>query len=102
MRGTGIVAQHSPERKGRRRAIRIVLVFVLAATVSLPIAFIAGALMTPVLWKLEPVLGFELAGHSGPSDWIVLTLSAVVTVGVTVLYARITRPKAAESAEQTG
>jgi hypothetical protein len=27
-------------------------------------------LLTPVLWRLEPALGMELAGHSGPSDWV--------------------------------
>ena len=93
------MAQHSPERKGRRRSIQILLVFVISAIVSLPAAFIVGALMTPVLWKLEPVLGVELAGHSGPSDWILLTLSAAVTVVVTALYAWATRPKPARSAK---
>jgi hypothetical protein len=27
-------------------------------------------LLTPALWHLEPILHMELAGHSGPSDWI--------------------------------
>ena len=96
------MAQHSPERKGRRRWIQIVVVFVLAALVSLPVAFIAGALMTPVLWKLEPVFGTELAGHSGPSDWIVLTVSVALTVGLTALYAWTTRPQAKRSSNQPG
>jgi hypothetical protein len=34
------------------------------------IGFIAAMLCTPLLWKLEPVLKMELAGHSGPSDWV--------------------------------
>jgi hypothetical protein len=34
------------------------------------IGFIVAMLCTPLLWRLEPVLGIELAGHSGPSDWV--------------------------------
>jgi hypothetical protein len=71
-----------------------VVVFILAALVSLPAAVIAGFLLTPLLWKLEPVLGMELAGHSGPSDWLLLTLSATLTVGITALYVWITRHSA--------
>ena len=94
------MAPHSSERKGRRRSIQILVVFVVSTIVSLPAAFIVGALMTPVLWKLEPVLGVELAGHSGPSDWILLALSATLTVGVTALYAWTTRPKTVPTTRQ--
>lgn len=85
------MAQPSLERKGRPRAIRILVVFVLAAIVSLPTAFIVSVLLTPLLWRLEPLLGIELAGHSGPSDMILLTISAAFSIGVTALYVWITR-----------
>jgi len=51
-------------------------------------------LVTPVLWKLEPVVGVELAGHSGPADWIIWTLAVAFALGVTALYAWTTRPTA--------
>ena len=85
------MAQPSPERKGRPRASRILVVFVLAAIASLPTALIVGVLLTPLLWRLEPILGIELAGHSGASDMTVLTISAAFSIGVTALYAWITR-----------
>jgi hypothetical protein len=42
----------------------------LALLIGLPLRWITSMLLTPVLWRLEPVLGMELAGHSGPSDWV--------------------------------
>jgi len=36
------------------------------------VGFMAAMLCTPLLWQLESVLGIELAGHSGPSDWVML------------------------------
>ena len=41
-------------------------------------------LSTPLLWKLEAPTGLELAGHSGPSDWLLLTagfVGAALAVG---------------------
>ena len=38
--------------------------------IGLPFGWIVSMLLTPLLWKLEPILHVELAGHSGPSDWI--------------------------------
>jgi hypothetical protein len=52
--------------------------------------FIAAILCTPLLWRLEPVLGIELAGHSGPSDWVLwlfFTLFVLVIEGLLV-YSR--------------
>ena len=46
-----------------------------------PIAFIGTFLLTPLLWQMEPIIGMELAGHSGPVDWMFeLTISC--TVGI--------------------
>jgi hypothetical protein len=42
----------------------------LALFIGLPGGWVTSMLLTPVLWRLEPVLGLELAGHSGPSDWV--------------------------------
>ena len=88
------MAQPRPKRKGWRRQSRLIGVFLLAAVVSLPVAVIVGALITPLLWKLESVSGMELAGHSGPSDAITIGLSIASTVAVTALYAWRTRAQA--------
>ncbi|MDE3200340.1 MAG: hypothetical protein KGN79_05405 [Acidobacteriota bacterium] len=42
--------------------------------------------MTPMLWRLEPVLHMELAGHSGPSDWIFLVMTIFVVVGLFLVF----------------
>lgn len=51
---------------------------ILAVLIGLPLGWVVSMMLTPVLWKLEPILHMELAGHSGPSDsvfyvvWLVL------------------------------
>ena len=49
---------------------RICVAAALALVVGLPVGWILTMLATPLLWRLEPVLHMELAGHSGPSDWL--------------------------------
>lgn len=56
------------------------MLLALSAIASLPVSFVAAMLLTPVLWRLEPVVGLELAGHSGPSDWIMETIFGLFTV----------------------
>ena len=90
-----IVAHPSPGRKGWRAAARILGILLVAAIVALPISFIGGMMMTPLLWRLEPVLGMELAGHSGPSDWILATLFGFTTILVAALLLWLTRPRSA-------
>ena len=43
---------------------------VLSLLVGVPTGLIAAFLATPLWWKLEPITGLELAGHSGPADWL--------------------------------
>ena len=49
------------------------------------VGFVAAILCTPLLWRLEPVLGIELAGHSGPSDWVLYLFFAVFAVLIEML-----------------
>jgi hypothetical protein len=57
---------------------RHLLAIVLALLIGLPLGWVLAMMMTPILWRLEPVLHMELAGHSGPSDWIFYVVWAVV------------------------
>jgi len=57
------------------RAIQIAVVSALALFVGLIAGWFTGMLLTPTLWKLEEPLGMELAGHSGPADWLLGTFS---------------------------
>ncbi len=57
---------------------RHLLAIVLALLIGLPFGWVLAMMMTPILWRLEPVLHMELAGHSGPSDWIFYVVWAVV------------------------
>jgi hypothetical protein len=43
-------------------------------------------LLTPVLWRLEPVLHVELAGHSGPADWVFYVVWAVTLPAIFSLF----------------
>jgi hypothetical protein len=49
------------------------------------VGFVAAMLSTPLLWKLEPVLGMELAGHSGPSDRVIYVFIALFVVLIEAL-----------------
>jgi hypothetical protein len=49
------------------------------------VGFVAGVLCTPILWKLEPILNVELAGHSGPADWVMLLFFGVCAVIIELL-----------------
>ena len=49
---------------------RLFIALVLALAIGLPGGWMLAMLLTPVLWRLEPILHMELAGHSGPSDWV--------------------------------
>lgn len=52
----------------------------LVAVLVFPAGAFAAFLVTPVLWKLETMLGLELAGHSGPADWVLGMFGAVASV----------------------
>ena len=86
--------QPSARRKGWRSALGVLAVFGVAAAVSFPVSFVGAMMMTPLLYRLEPVLGMELAGHSGPSDWIIISFFGITTIAVaaTILWLRRSSP----------
>jgi hypothetical protein len=57
---------------------KTVLALLIAVPVSFPVSWIVAMLLTPTLWRLEPLLNMELAGHSGPADWIFWTMWAIM------------------------
>ena len=65
---------------------RPILSIILAIVVGLPMGWIISMALTPVLWQLEPVLHMELAGHSGPSDWIFYVVWAIVVPALFLLF----------------
>jgi cell division protein FtsX len=76
---------------------KTILALLIAVVVSLPLGWIVAMLLTPVLWRLEPVLHLEFAGHSGPSDWVLLVIWAIVAIGVfLVLRSVFSSPKSKE------
>ena len=50
----------------------------LAIIMGVSLGWITAMMLTPVLWRLEGVFHVELAGHSGPSDWIFYVIWAVI------------------------
>jgi len=47
---------------------------------------VGSFLATPLLWKLEDVLHVELAGHSGPSDWIIACAILFLWATCVIIY----------------
>ena len=47
--------------------------------------------------RLEPVLHLELAGHSGPSDWVFMVIWAIVAIALfLMLRSVLSSPKSKE------
>jgi hypothetical protein len=65
----------------------------LSLVVGLPVGWIIAMLLTPVLWRLEPILHIELAGHSGPSDWVFYVLWAVIIPALFFLFRFVVFPR---------
>ena len=65
---------------------RTVVRLTLACLIGLPAGWIAAMMLTPVLWRLEPVLHMELAGHSGPSEWVFYVVWAVLIPALFFLF----------------
>lgn len=66
--------------------MQIVLAIALALAIGLPSGWIITMLLTPVLWRLEPILHMELAGHLGPSDWVFYITWVLVIPGLFILF----------------
>jgi CDP-diglyceride synthetase len=76
---------------------KTILALLIAVLLSLPLGWIVAMMLTPVLWRLEPVLNLELAGHSGPSDWVFLLIWAIVAIALfLVLRSVFSSPKSKE------
>jgi hypothetical protein len=75
------------------RWLRRALLFVAVLIGCVPITAVLAIVLTPVLWKLEDVVHIELAGHSGPSDWVLYALYAVVVAAVFGTALRISRKR---------
>jgi len=73
------------------RWLKLVLLFVAVFVGCVPLTWIGAMMLTPVLWRLEGVLHVELAGHSGPSDWVFYVVHALVVAAVFALVMRMMR-----------
>jgi ABC-type antimicrobial peptide transport system permease subunit len=70
---------------------RTALAVALAIVVGLPAGWMGAMLLTPTLWRLEPILHMELAGHSGPADWVFYVVWAVVIPVLFIGFRRLGR-----------
>jgi ABC-type antimicrobial peptide transport system permease subunit len=83
------VREHNRIFRGRStqtRMKRTLIAGMLALLLGLPLGWLSAMLLTPVLWRLEPVLHMELAGHSGPADWIFHLVGGIVTSGLFLFF----------------
>jgi ABC-type antimicrobial peptide transport system permease subunit len=67
---------------------RTILALITAVVLGFPLGGIVAMLLTPVFWRLESVLHVELAGHSGPSYWLILVIMAVTASVIFFLFRR--------------
>ena len=65
---------------------RTLLALLIAIVLGLPLGWITAMLLTPLLWRLEPILHMELAGHSGPSDWIFILIWLAMSSALFLLW----------------
>jgi len=70
---------------------RTAIAALLSLVVGLPLGWITAMLLTPLLWRLEPVLHIELAGHSVPSDWVFYVVWAVVVPALFFVFKFVAR-----------
>lgn len=61
---------------------RTMFALVVAVVAGLPAGWFLAMLLTPVFWWLESILHMELAGHSGPSDWLMLVIMALTVCAI--------------------
>jgi hypothetical protein len=75
------------------RWLRRALLFAAVFVGCVPITGVVAIVLTPLLWKLEDVVRVELAGHSGPSDWVLYVLHTVVVAVIFLMVLRISRKR---------
>jgi hypothetical protein len=69
--------------------IRVLLLGLGAALVSVPIGIILTLVLTPFWSWLEATTGIESVGHSGPSDWCYwVIVCSVFSAIAALLFAR--------------
>lgn len=64
---------------------QIFIKLIISIVIAIPIGFLLAVLMTPLLWRLEEIIPVELAGHSGPADWVFLTVAALTAAAIFIL-----------------
>jgi ABC-type antimicrobial peptide transport system permease subunit len=67
---------------------RTLIALLVALVAGFPLGWFVAMLLTPVFWWLESILHVELAGHSGPSDWLMFVIMALTTCVIFFLFRR--------------
>ena len=65
----------------------------LSLLTGLPLGWIVAMFSTPLLGWLEPILHMELAGHSGPPDWVFYLVWAMIVPTLFALFFRSLRAR---------
>ena len=68
---------------------RSLIAAALAIAIGFPLGWIVTMVATPLLWQLEPVLHVELAGHSGPSDWVFYVGWAIIIPALFAAFLKV-------------
>lgn len=53
---------------------------ILAQIAAVPLSFLVIIALMPGLRRLEVASGLELVGHSGPADWLIAVIWAVISI----------------------
>ena len=71
---------------------KTMIALLVAVVAGFPVGWFVAMLLTPVFWWLESILHVELAGHSGPSDWLMFVVMAVTVGAIFFLFRRVLSP----------
>lgn len=63
------------------RPLRLVLILLAIAMVSIPVSLVVTILLFPFWSWFEAVTGIESVGHSGPAEWCYVTAFIVLVAG---------------------
>jgi hypothetical protein len=61
----------------------VIIRIIVGQFLAIPFTFAALIALIPALRRLEPAFGIEMIGHSGPADWVIFVVWAVISFLIT-------------------
>lgn len=75
----------------REQSLRLVKQFAGTVLLGAPAGATLAFLSTPLLWRLEQIVPVELAGHSGPAEWVLGSGACIASVLLFFCFRKVYR-----------